>query len=390
MSNSSGRARGWLPVGVALGVAALLAVGVPSGSSSTTQALKGSINQVDRVWTCTGPVDLDSVSVTINGGGNLPNQGTNNNDAVHLRAGCTGRIGRITIVQYRGDGIKVGVGVHDLVIGGGSIRCYGHDQGKHQDGIQAMGGQRVTFMNLDDQCESANNAAFFVNKGTKNPTPPSDIICDGCILRGGGITVRIYNSVRSGIRNSRVVSGKLRPLSSSKSTVDLVNVGNTFLPMGADAGTAGGQPSTAPSTGQPSTPSSGQQQTPALPGLPRIKLPGKLQLPLSLEKNGKIGIASAEVKVDRAVLLLVSAIAGPNPSKGGSLLPMLKESTVAGVRSGRQHTTIVGRAKAGRTAAISIRLPLKSLRAGTAYNLRVTATDAATGQASTLYVPFKL
>ncbi len=378
-SSSSRRARVRLPVGVALGVAVLLAVGAPSGSSSTAQVLKGSITQ-DRLWTCSGPVDLDSLTVTIDAGAKLPNRGANNNDAVHLQAGCTGRIGKITVVQYRGDAIKVASGAHDLVIGGGSIRCYGRDEGKHQDGIQAMGGQRVTFKNLDDQCESANNAAFFVSKGINNPTPPSDIVCDTCLLKGGVITVRIYNSVRSGIRNSRVVSGKFRPYLTSKSTVDPVNVGNTFLPIGADPAAAGGQPSTPPSTATP--PSSSK-------GLPRIKLPGTLQLPLSLQKSGTVGVAAAEVKVDRSVLLLVSAVAGANPAKGGSLLPLLKESTVAGVRSGRQHTTIVARAKAGRSTPISIRLPLKSLHPGTTYNLKVTASVADTGQSATLYVPFK-
>ena len=44
-------------------------------------------------------------------------------DAVHLEPGCTGRIGRLTVVTSVADGVKVAEGVHDLAVDGGSIRC---------------------------------------------------------------------------------------------------------------------------------------------------------------------------------------------------------------------------------------------------------------------------
>ena len=43
---------------------------------------------VNQTWVCNGPVDLDSVTVTID-------QRSSARDAVHLRDGCTGRIGQL-------------------------------------------------------------------------------------------------------------------------------------------------------------------------------------------------------------------------------------------------------------------------------------------------------
>ena len=71
--------------------------------------------RTDHTWTCKQKVDLDLVQVTIPRGAR--------EDAVHLRPGCTGRIGKLVVVQRSGDGVKVAEGVHDLVVGGGSIRC---------------------------------------------------------------------------------------------------------------------------------------------------------------------------------------------------------------------------------------------------------------------------
>jgi hypothetical protein len=169
-----------------------------AGSTDSTP-LTGAVSQTDKTWFCLGPVNLSSVTVTIK------NAST---DAVHLAAGCTGTIGKLTVVQYQRDGVKVAPGAHDLTIGGGSIRCFGHDPLQHQDGIQAMGGQRVTFVGMDDQCLSANNSAFFVSQGPNGRELPTDILCRGCYLAGGGFPVRIAVSLRSGIQNSQVCPGK--------------------------------------------------------------------------------------------------------------------------------------------------------------------------------------
>src|SRR4051794_38448740 len=81
--------------------------------------LTGSIRQINHTWVCRGPVDLKSVSVTMTSAITTRRNG----DAVHLAPGCTGRIGRLTVITSVADGVKVAEGVHDLAVGGGSIRC---------------------------------------------------------------------------------------------------------------------------------------------------------------------------------------------------------------------------------------------------------------------------
>ncbi|HEY7044230.1 MAG TPA: hypothetical protein VH419_11230, partial [Nocardioidaceae bacterium] len=82
-----------------------------TGQSTTPQSkpkptTTGTVT-VDGSWTCSGPVNIASLTVTNHGSG----------DAVKLRGGCTGRIGRIAVTGVQnGDGIKVQGGVHDLTI----------------------------------------------------------------------------------------------------------------------------------------------------------------------------------------------------------------------------------------------------------------------------------
>ena len=128
------------------------------------------------MWTCREKVDLDLVQVTIAPGAR--------EDAVHLRPGCTGRIGKLVIVQRSGDGLKVAEGVHDLVVGGGSIRCLAKAPRFHQDGIQVLGGARITFHDLKISCgrrdERLINANLFINQGGRSRLPPRDVVCEDC------------------------------------------------------------------------------------------------------------------------------------------------------------------------------------------------------------------
>ena len=100
---------------------------------------------------------------------------------MHLRPGCTGRIGKLVIVQRSGDGLKVTEGAHDLVVGGGSIRCLAKAPRFHQDGIQVLGGARITFHGLKISCgrrdERLINANLFINQGGRSRLPPRDIVC---------------------------------------------------------------------------------------------------------------------------------------------------------------------------------------------------------------------
>jgi hypothetical protein len=180
--------------------------------TSTTGPLTGSVSLVDQTWTCNGPVDLTSVTVTMY---------TKAANAVSLGTGCTGRIGRIDVVTYTQDAIKVGF-AHDLTIEGGSVRCYARIGKVHQDGIQVMGAQNLLFQNFDDRCYTSNNSDFFVSINTNYPDVlPQNVVCDGCYLgasttdsttgratNGPSSTVFVVSgAVNSGVRNSTVCPG---------------------------------------------------------------------------------------------------------------------------------------------------------------------------------------
>lgn len=157
--------------------------------------------RTDHTWTCRQKVDLDLVQVTIGRGGR--------EDAVHLRPGCTGRIGKLVVVQRSGDGVKVAEGVHDLVVGGGSIRCLAKAPDFHQDGIQVLGGARITFHELTVSCgrreERLINSNLFINQAGKSQLPPRDVVCENCSFGGWAAhTVSVQTSVRSGVTGSKI------------------------------------------------------------------------------------------------------------------------------------------------------------------------------------------
>jgi len=160
--------------------------------------------RVNQRYTCNGPVNLDLVKVTVDDSHVVT-------PAVQIAAGCTGRIGRIEIDNANGDGIHIGAFAHDLTIGGGYVRsplggctlC----GPLHVDGIQVMGGQRITMNNLEVSYLDATNSALYINQGSGGQDRPTDVVCDGCTFRrqpSRNRVVRIGDSLRSGIRNSTV------------------------------------------------------------------------------------------------------------------------------------------------------------------------------------------
>lgn len=200
--------------------------GTASGSSSSTPAGGGStatttttnstppptvasngVSLVDKEWVCPGAVDITgTVQVTIDQNGS--------GDAVKLANGCTGYINRIVVTQYQGDGIHV-ANAHDLTIGSVLIRCYAHAVGKHQDGVQVLGGSNVTIDNADIGCYSANNSQVWINDGAGGGGPggvPTNVVFSGGHFQGyygngqygpgGSYGVSIGNSVGSGFRNA--------------------------------------------------------------------------------------------------------------------------------------------------------------------------------------------
>ncbi len=167
-------------------------------------------------------------------------------DAIHLRPGCTGRIGRVEVTQSAGDGIKVAEGAHDIEIDGGFVHCLAKAPGLHQDGIQVLGGDRITFRHLDIDCGRAGerliNSNLFIREAGRSTHPPTDVVCDECTLGGDAAhTVSIQKSLRSGVTDSTLCPAKYPNLTLTvgAGAVEPVTTGNL---LGTCAGPEAGRP----------------------------------------------------------------------------------------------------------------------------------------------------
>ena len=124
--------------------------------------------------------------------------------------------------------------MHDLAIDGGSVRCFAKGPVLHQDGIQVMGGTRITFRNLTVDCgrsgERLINSNLFIKQAGRSIDPPTDVICVDCVFGGGAAhTVNIQASVplrRRGLDALHAKYPKLT-LTVGAGAVDPVNTGNT-------------------------------------------------------------------------------------------------------------------------------------------------------------------
>ena len=199
------------------------------GASAGTGPLRGSITSTDHTWVCNGPVDLDSVTVTM-----TPASAATKADAIYLESGCTGRIGWIQVITSIADGVKVAQGAHDLTIGGGLIHCLAKLPVLHQDGIQVMGGSNIALTGLIVDCgrpaEDLINSNMFVNLAGNSTEPPADVVCDACAFGAAAAhTVSIQDSLRSGVSDSTICPAKFarQTLSIGTDAVDPVNTGNT-------------------------------------------------------------------------------------------------------------------------------------------------------------------
>jgi hypothetical protein len=225
-----------LALGLFLGLTQLASAQLAHGPSNAAGLLKhrhgvlrGSVRQTNRMWTCSGPVDLASVTVTMTS----KITSRRDADAVHLRPGCTGRIGSLKILTYAGDAVKVAEGAHDLTIGGGSITCAAKLPKMHQDGIQVMGGTRITFRKLRVDCGRADerliNSNLFIKQAGRSTRPPTDVVCVDCFLGGSAAhTANIQDSVRSGLVDSTLCTAKYSRLTLTigPDAVDPVDVDN--------------------------------------------------------------------------------------------------------------------------------------------------------------------
>jgi hypothetical protein len=158
---------------------------------------------INSTWYCDGPVDVELVKVTTTDG--------QNRDAMRID-NCSGRIARVEVDTNAVDGLKVrntDPVAHDLTIEGGYVRCHGHPPEAHQDGIQVMGGARLTFRNLVIWCGNpldfgaGVNSAAMIALGGGGASTPTDVIIEHSVMGPGSANgVLIATSIRSGIRNS--------------------------------------------------------------------------------------------------------------------------------------------------------------------------------------------
>ena len=182
------------------------ATDTPGRAYGPAPLVRGSIVVEDDAWVCRGPVDVELVKVTIH-------RRSTPVDAVSLAQNCTGRIGRIEVDTWSGDGIKVqnaGTVAHDLVIESGYVRCYERTGDYHQDGIHVMGGRRITFRNLQVSCGRPGvNANLFIAEGGKGSSKPTDVVFEnGRLGPSAAHTVLLADAVRSGVRRTVICRGR--------------------------------------------------------------------------------------------------------------------------------------------------------------------------------------
>lgn len=194
---------------------------------TSTERVESSRSRIleEQTFVCTGRVDLDLVRVTMR---------KRVNEAISLGQNCTGRIGRIEVETWTGDGVKVqnsGRVAHDFVIESGYIKCHDILGEYHQDGIQVMGGRRITFRGLRVDC--LGNSNLFVAEGGLQASTPTEVVCEGCVLGpNSGQTLFYGGSIRSGARDTTICTGRFRAIRVEPGARRLVDEGNEVLAHG--------------------------------------------------------------------------------------------------------------------------------------------------------------
>ena len=194
--------------------------------------LTGSIVQTDQIWVCNGPVDLDSVTITMTPAaiGNRADE-----DAIHLAPGCTGRIGQINVTQWAGDAVKATEGVHDLTIGGGASAVSARRRTCTRTASRSWAARTsrsaTSASTAAAPSDNLINSNLFIKRAGRSTEPPTDVVCDHCSFGGGTAhTVNIESSIRSGVVNSTVCVGKFPRLTLTigADAIAPLNAGNTI------------------------------------------------------------------------------------------------------------------------------------------------------------------
>ena len=117
----------------------------------------------------------------------------------------------------------------ELVIEGGYVECHAIAPSSHQDGVQAMGGSRLTMRGWTIDC--LGNSNFYVNRAGGGATTPTDVVCERCVLGPrSASTLYIGTSVRSGATSSFVCEGRYFDIRIQPGASSPVNSGNTVIP----------------------------------------------------------------------------------------------------------------------------------------------------------------
>lgn len=209
-----------------------------TGSVVVTNPTNASGNPAPLGWRCAHAVDLDLLKVTITEGSPGVPVGSYAN-AVTIDPGCTGTIDRIEVETNGADAVKCRnnqtTNARDLVIGEGYLKSTGFAPGAHADGVQCMGGERITFRNLlIDYAGAPGGGAFYPSLGGSEvqTSGPVDVVCEGCHLIHGATSVRVDASVRSGVRDSVICE----PIGQAEHAAAVFNHGDTVLvdPVGVN------------------------------------------------------------------------------------------------------------------------------------------------------------
>jgi hypothetical protein len=178
--------------------------------STLGQAVADNPYMVDQAWQCTGSTSYNSVNVLEIDKPATPGTGAANGDSVQL-GGCSNMsITKLNIVSDFNDAIKGG-GDH-ITLSSGVVRCYDRVPINHQDAMQSLSGNVVSFNSFDFRCYTANNSDFYLTHNKTDP-PGTDgantVTCDHCFF-GGGASNTVFiasNTKNSGITYSDVCAG---------------------------------------------------------------------------------------------------------------------------------------------------------------------------------------
>ena len=156
-------------------------------------------------YVCDQEVHLDLLKVTL-----LPSDPQPQN-AVVIDEGCSGSTFERVEIEVFGDSTGIRFSnpssgaASDVTIHGGYVALRDAGLNTSQYGVWVMGGSDITFENLhiwgiDDEFTQG----LRISKAGSGSAPPTNVICDGCLLGGGANsnTVVIGTSEESGILNT--------------------------------------------------------------------------------------------------------------------------------------------------------------------------------------------